>query len=242
MECRVFYSWQTDLPNATNRGFIQAALESAAKSIHKDESIRIEPVIDRDTTGVPGAPDIAGTSLAKIEKSQIFVADVSIINKKDKSRNAPNPNVLVELGYAMKTLGLDRIIMVMNTIFGNPELLPFDLRMRRVITYEMPENEKDRSTERKRLSSMLGQGIRVILNDLEQEETKVTPAPSILEQAITAINTSQKNQTFLVREYMKSLYANLLAIAPSFPGIQEIEEPDEILIRSIENSLGSYAK
>ena len=241
MECRVFYSWQTDLPNATNRGFIQSALENAAKSIHKDETIRIEPVIDRDTAGVPGAPDIADTILAKIEKSQIFVADVSIINKKDKSRNVPNPNVLIELGYAMKTLGLDRIIMVMNTIFGNPELLPFDLRMRRVITYEMPENEKDRSTERKRLSSMLGQGIRVILNDLEQEETKMPPAPSILEQAITAINTSQKNQTFLVREYMKLLYANLLEIAPSFPGIQETDEPDEILIRSITNSLNLTA-
>ena len=137
MECRVFYSWQTDLPNATNRGFIQSALESAAKSIHRDESIKIEPVIDRDTAGVPGAPDIADTILAKIEKSQIFVADVSIINKKDKSRNVPNPNVLIELGYAMKTLRLDRIIMVMNSIFGSPELLPFDLRMRRVITYEM---------------------------------------------------------------------------------------------------------
>ena len=78
MECKVFYSWQTDLPNSTNRGLIQSALESAAKSIRDDDSIKIEPVIDRDTIGVPGAPDIADTILAKIEKSQIFVADVSI--------------------------------------------------------------------------------------------------------------------------------------------------------------------
>ena len=27
----IFYSWQSDLPNSTNRGFIQAALEQAAK-------------------------------------------------------------------------------------------------------------------------------------------------------------------------------------------------------------------
>jgi len=46
MECKVFYSWQTDLPNSTNRGFIQTALEKAAKSIRDDESIVIEPVID----------------------------------------------------------------------------------------------------------------------------------------------------------------------------------------------------
>ena len=237
MECRVFYSWQTDLPNATNRGFIQSALESAAKSIRDDESIKIEPVIDRDTVGVPGAPDIADTILAKIEKSQIFVADVSIINNKGKSRKAPNPNVLIELGYAMKTLGLDRIIMVMNITFGKPELLPFDLRMRRVIAYEMPEIEEDRSVERKRLGSVLEHGIRVVLNELEQKENKISLAPSILEQAITAVNASQKNQSFLVREYMKSLFASLLEIAPSFPGTQETDEPDEILIRSIENSL-----
>ncbi len=241
MECRVFYSWQTDLPNATNRGFIQSALENAAKLIRDDESIKIEPVIDRDTAGVPGAPDIADTILAKIEKSQIFVADVSIINNKGKSRKAPNPNVLIELGYAMKTLGLDRIIMVMNTTFGSPELLPFDLRMRRVITYEMPENEKERSVERKRLSSVLEQGIRVVLNELEQKESKIPPASSILEQAITAVNTSQKNQSFLVREYMKSLFTSLLEIAPSFPGTQETDEPDEILIRSIENSFDLIA-
>ena len=237
MECRVFYSWQTDLPNATNRGFIQSALESAAKSIRDDESIKIEPVIDRDTIGVPGAPDIADTILAKIEKSQIFVADVSIINNKGKSRKTPNPNVLIELGYAMKTLGLDRIIMVMNITFGKPELLPFDLRMRRVITYKMSEIEEDRSVERKSLSSVLVYAIRVVLNELEQKENETTPATSVLEQAITAINSSQKNQNFLIREYMKSLFTNLLNIAPSFPGTQETDEPDEILIRSIENSL-----
>jgi hypothetical protein len=241
MECRVFYSWQTDLPNTTNRGFIQSALESAANSIRDDESIKIEPVIDRDTAGVPGAPDIADTILAKIEKSQIFVADVSIINKTEKSRKIPNPNVLVELGYAMKTLGLDRIIMVMNTTFGKPELLPFDLRMRRVITYEMPENEQNRSVERKKLSAMFERGIRSILNEIDQEETTITPTISILEQAITAVGTFQKNQTFLVREYMKSLYNSLLEIAPNFPGTQETDEPDDILIQSIENSFNIIA-
>ena len=241
MECRIFYSWQTDLPNATNRGFIQSALETAAKSIRDDESIKIEPVIDRDTMGVPGAPDIADTIFTKIDNSQIFVADVSIINNKGKSRKAPNPNVLVELGYAIKSLELDRIIMIMNTTFGNPELLPFDLRMRRVVTYELLEAQEDRSIERKRLSSILEQGIRIILNELEQKDNKIPPATSILEQAITAINSSQKNQSFLVREYMKSLFANLLEIAPSFPGTQETDEPDDILIQSIEKSIDLIA-
>ena len=47
----VFYSWQSDLPNRTNRSFIQQALENIAKSIRADDSIDVEPVIDRDTQG-----------------------------------------------------------------------------------------------------------------------------------------------------------------------------------------------
>jgi hypothetical protein len=45
----IFYSWQSDLPNATNRSFIQRALENVAKSIKIDDTIDVEPVIDRDT-------------------------------------------------------------------------------------------------------------------------------------------------------------------------------------------------
>ncbi|MCJ7675892.1 MAG: nucleotide-binding protein, partial [Sedimentisphaerales bacterium] len=97
---KVFYSWESDLPNATNRNLIERALEDAAKAIRADESIKIEPVIDRDTAGVPGSPDIANTIFGKIEQSQVFACDVSIINKGEKSRKAPNPNVLIELGYA----------------------------------------------------------------------------------------------------------------------------------------------
>src|SRR6266446_2290788 len=63
VNARVFYSWQSDLPNATNRGFIEKALEEAAKSIRAEGSISVDPVIDRDTAGVPGSPDIASTIL-----------------------------------------------------------------------------------------------------------------------------------------------------------------------------------
>src|SRR5436305_3979267 len=112
--CIIFYSWQSDLPNAVNRSFIEKALETAIKSVRNDDSIQIEPVIDRDTSGVPGSPDIAGTILEKIEQSQIFVCDVSIINLDQPSRPTPNPNVLVELGYALRALGPQRVIMVLN--------------------------------------------------------------------------------------------------------------------------------
>ena len=158
----IFYSWQSDLPNPTNRGFIQKALENAAKTIRKDGSIQVEPVVDRDTMGIPGAPDIVSTILAKIDQAEVFVCDVSIINQDEISRSTPNPNVLIELGYAMKAIGSERIIMVINSAFGKPELLPFDLRMRRVISYNLPEASEDRATERKKLESSLEYGLRTI--------------------------------------------------------------------------------
>jgi len=75
----VFYSWQSDLPSKTNRGFILDALKNAVKAIHKDDSIEIKPVIDRDTEGVAGSPDISKTIFNKITQSDIFICDVSII-------------------------------------------------------------------------------------------------------------------------------------------------------------------
>ena len=104
MEPVVFYSWQSDLSNRCNRGFIPEALQNAAATIEADETIAIEPVVDRDTQGVPGAPDIAATIFSKFSGADVFVADVSITGRGEK-RPTPNPNVLIELGYAFKALG-----------------------------------------------------------------------------------------------------------------------------------------
>lgn len=120
-----FYSWEADRPNNTNRGFIKTALEEAA-ALASD--LTVEPRIDHDTQNVPGSPDIARTILKKIENSHVFVADVTIISDAAGERATPNPNVLIELGYAMHALSENRIILVMNEHFGPVEKLPFDLR------------------------------------------------------------------------------------------------------------------
>src|SRR5437588_9958365 len=94
----VFYSWQSDLPTKTNRSFIEDALERATKAVSRDESVEVEPVIDRDTSGLTGAPEIAAAIFGKIEGAQVFVGDVTIIGNATPKRHTPNPNVLVELG------------------------------------------------------------------------------------------------------------------------------------------------
>ncbi|MGD0770121.1 MAG: hypothetical protein ABSB42_18205 [Tepidisphaeraceae bacterium] len=172
----VFYSWQSDLPNSTNRGFIHTALEAATKTLRENGSVQVEPVVDRDTAGVPGSPDIFSTILGKIDESLIFVCDVSVINKgaNEETRFTPNPNVLIELGYALKALGQHRIIMVMNTAFGTVEQLPFDLRLKRVLTYNAPPAESERASERKKLQGALEYCLRdILLAPLRQPEPEL---------------------------------------------------------------------
>lgn len=96
--CRIFYSWQSDIKQSRN--FISNCLEQILGKV-KDLSI-IE--IDRDTEGIAGSPYIGNTIYEKIDCSDIFVADVTIINGDYLWRRTPSPNVLIELGYAIKSL------------------------------------------------------------------------------------------------------------------------------------------
>ena len=49
MKAVVFYSWQSDLPNKTNRGLIEEALEAAVEGLKQDDEVLVEAAIDRDT-------------------------------------------------------------------------------------------------------------------------------------------------------------------------------------------------
>lgn len=162
MRRTVFYSWQSDLPAAGNRNLIEDCLRRSIKAIGRDEEAAVEPVLDRDTANVPGTPDIATRIMAKIAMADVFVADVSIVNRDAEGRLTPNPNVLLELGYAIAELGWDNVLLVQNTAFGGPELLPFDLRGRRTIVYEAPENF-DRTEVRGLLQGRLEGALRVAL-------------------------------------------------------------------------------
>ena len=158
MKQTVFYSWQSDLPSAGNRNLIEDSLRRAIRAIVRDDNAGVEPVLDRDTANLTGAPDIAHSILAKIAMSDVFVADVSIINA-GAARPTPNPNVLIELGYAIGELGWENVILVQNSAFGGPEALPFDLRGRRTVVYNMPEGG-DRSEARALLQGRMEASLR----------------------------------------------------------------------------------
>ena len=138
MKVSIFYSWQSDLPSKTNRSFIEDAIKKALKSINKDN--RIVACIDRDTKDELGSPDIRDSIFSKINHSKFFVCDISL-----NENGVPNPNVLIELGYAIKTLGWGKIICLFNNQTGEIERLPFDINHNRVTPYS-PDgiNEKSR--------------------------------------------------------------------------------------------------
>jgi hypothetical protein len=210
----VFYSWQSDLPNSTNRSLIEQALETAAKTIRSDDSVEVEPVIDRDTAGIAGSPDIANTIFDKIARSTVFVADVSIINSGSRKRRMPNPNVLVELGFALRALGSERVVMVMNSHFGAPDALPFDLKLRRIVTYTSAPNDTTRADVRRELTSRLEGQLRTILSNLESA-TRAAAATPRADALGEAIRSAKGDRKLLTREYVGDFQSRLFALAPS---------------------------
>lgn len=156
---RVFYSWQSDRSDGTNRGFIRECLKEAKAVIQADKSVILNVHIDEATRDETGAPDIAATILNKIVASDIIVSDVSIINEAtNDKRLVPNPNVLIELGFAAARIGWPRVVLVFNIAFGRcPDNLPFDIRTRRAVLYHLADgaDPSKRGNEKKKLTDAL---------------------------------------------------------------------------------------
>lgn len=147
MKITIFYSWQSDLPNTSNRGYIQKAVENAAKSIQQKNNSITEISIDSDSRDELGTPDLVNTIFSKINNCDIFIGDISIINSHIDFRKVPNPNVLIELGYASSIIGWEKIISVFNIDYGRIEELPFDIRHRKPLTYSKTNNNLQKLLE-----------------------------------------------------------------------------------------------
>lgn len=184
MPFKVFYAWQSDRPNNVCRGLIRKALDKAA--IRLNAALSIEEAdrsveIDQDTQGVPGSPAVAETILEKIRSCDAFVPDLTIISAGDGGRRTPNPNVLIEYGYALHALGDQRIIGVFNESFGAPKDLPFDLRHKIwPIRYEAADDgdaddaQAQRRIARDQLASALAGRIEDVIRSFAQDGNSET--------------------------------------------------------------------
>jgi hypothetical protein len=159
---KIFYSWQNDINNKFNRNFIKDCLEQAIKQLNQGLEIEDALRLDHDTKGMEGSPDIANTILKKIEQCDIFIGDITFIAKSETEKYCPNPNVLIELGYALNSLGDGRVINIMNSSFGAPDKnLPFDLAHKRwPIVYSLNE---DNNTNKANIKNELVASIKAAL-------------------------------------------------------------------------------
>jgi hypothetical protein len=183
----IFFSWQVDTDPKTGRNLIERALERAVGSIGDDtsvdEAVR-DLAVDRDTRGVAGTPPIVETIFRKIDAAAAFVPDLTFVGKRRDDRPSPNPNVLIEYGWALKSLGHLRIVPMMNTHYGEPTPtdMPFDMRhLRNPIQYNCPPDTDEATVKRvkAKLARQIETAIRAVLgSDEYRASLPQPPAPT----------------------------------------------------------------
>lgn len=137
---KVFFSWQSDT-KGRERAIIEHALKQAKNEIKNQYGYEIE--IDHSTLGEVGMPTIEVALLRKIDRSDIFICDITPVTSYNvqcangivKNKQVPNANVLIELGYAMSAMGSEYIIPVAHAGSWDVSDLPFDINHKRVYLY-----------------------------------------------------------------------------------------------------------
>jgi len=179
------------------------ALKKAIKEVSTDiEVLKAErdgPLeFDKDTQGVPGTPPITDVIFEKISGATVFVPDLTLVGKTENGRLIPNPNVLIEYGWALCALGHSRMVPIMNTAFGEATAanLPFNMRhLRNPIIYQLPENadQEEKARVKAELVHQLVSAIGLILKVNTPEVRQST-----LEHI--AINSTEDPSTFLKKD------------------------------------------
>lgn len=181
---KLFYSWQSDTPS--NRGLIQKCIREALKSATQFE-------LETATRDTSGSPDISAMILGKIDNSSMIIADVTIVNPASrKVRLMPNPNVMYELGYALKALGEENIILIADKATTNTANLPFDIRNRRMILLDFSKPDAEKRITASVLSALSGH---------KPKEQGIDSAPQAFlsePEAVWAANYSDHGASFRV--------------------------------------------
>lgn len=138
-EFKLFFSWQSD-DNKTKK-IILDAIHKAVHDIKVFHNYSI--IVEESTSNTPGSPQIVETILGKIDSCDIFIADVTPVCDYQKEiddshtliKQVPNPNVLMELGYAMSAVGMHYTICIAHQGKWSPNDLPFDINHNRIYQF-----------------------------------------------------------------------------------------------------------
>lgn len=209
----LFFSWQSDLPDETNRRLIREGIRKASSAIEEEYSNKnIRIIIDEATRNLSGSPNIPIAILDKIKNADIFICDITTINQDslEGQRKVPNPNVLIELGYAIAYLGWGRIIMLFNTSFGKfPNDVPFDIDKHRISLFsfnllnEQKENASKKQLEqlKNNLSTLLYEAINLVIK--QNPEKPFNPT-------FSSTDIKKKRDINFLRELLSQIYIPIL--------------------------------
>lgn len=170
----IFYSWQNDT-KCDNRGYIRECVRKAIDALKKQLGCNI--IIDSDSRDEDGESSIDVAIMKKIAKCDFFVCDVTPVAelrpKDDVIKYIPNPNVMLELGYAINAVGWERCILVWNTKEGSQQNAPFDIRNHITKGFEYAEDMSPEELKEKGLhiSSILKSKIEKYDDILQKQKS-----------------------------------------------------------------------
>lgn len=87
-----------------------------------------------------------------------------------KVKYMPNPNVMLELGYATHVVGWDRVICVLNSDYGAPENMPFDIANRRLTPFSL-KGGKSKGEVRRYIKGVIQDIVENILENGKRVKT-----------------------------------------------------------------------
>ncbi|WP_108681784.1 hypothetical protein [Methyloceanibacter sp. wino2] len=167
----VFFAWQSDTPTKIGKNFIRKALDNAAGRLNDDARLGVKVIIDSDTQGLVGTPPITASILEKILKADVFAADLTFVAETEGGKLIPNPNVMIEYGYALNALGFEAMMPTMNTHYGAPSNLPFDIgHLRHPVQYNISPTIAD--GERRTVRQTLTDQFEAILRAVASHKAK----------------------------------------------------------------------
>jgi hypothetical protein len=239
---KVFWSWQSDTTGKTGRHFVRALLDLAVKELKEapelDEPTRDELHVDQDRQDVPGSPRLADTIMEKIRAVVVVVADVTPVGEAWKRAGEPrpkklmNPNVAVEMGYALHALpGKEKsLLMVLNEFYGSRTDLPFDLgQYAGPITYRLaPDATKNEiESARLQLAAKFKLYLAAILS-ASSHAAPAVPAPIVNRRVDTEYPIVSRLQHRLEAEgYRVSWVSESRVASLEFDGWEIVTEPDQ---------------
>lgn len=146
-------------------------------------------IVEEATSNIPGSPDIPATIFDKITLSDIVISDITTINStSSEKRKTANPNVLIELGYALGQLGWERVILLFNEHHGTfPNDVSFDIDRKRIGKFKL--TSKTDKSEKGNLKRLLVEAIRLILShNPKKPHEKKSLSPEQQKRSLDIIN------------------------------------------------------